>query len=314
VRTLIASFVVALVAATGTSHAQINVRLQTAQDTFLLYEAIPVILAIQNFSARTVELTGEDGKPWLSFLVTDESGNMVGQTELALPATPVLIPAGQTIAHTIDLLPYFQLRARGNFKVQAYISARGTVANSQPLRFTIMHGREIASVTKGLQMADGEKDQYRTYVLMARAMHSGDQLYALVRDDDNGRVFEMVMLGKYTPSVKPSMMVDREGSVHVLFQGAPRSFGYARITSEGRVFERKIFSDYRSSPELVQNEGEVSVVGGEQVYPKIERILTEEDLNPQPLPPIVKKKPWWKFWGSSTTNAPTKSKSASTVP
>jgi hypothetical protein len=309
-RTLAAAAVLLLMAATGSGHAQMNVRLQMEQDTFLLYEAIPVVLMVQNYSARTIELAGTDGKPWLSFLVTDENGNMIGATDVPVANESVLIPSGQTVGYSVDLLPHFQLRHRGNFRVQAYISARGISTHTTPVRFTIMRGRELGSLTRGLLGQPGEREQYRTYVLVARAMQSGDHLYALVRDDANERVFELVSLGRFTPTVKPVMMVDQEGAMHVLFQGGPRAFGYARITSEGQVQERKVLSDYQSTPELVAKEGEINVVGGEQVFPKVERILTEEELNPAPPPPLVKKKPWWKFWGSSTNSAPAKGKSS----
>jgi hypothetical protein len=292
----------ALLAFACGASAQLRVQLDCGRDTFLLYEAIPLVLEIHNYTARTVELAGEEGKPWLSFVVTDENGDLIEPTSDAIPSESILIAAGETVARTVDLLPYYQLRHRGNFKAQAYISAKGVKAVSKPFRFSVMHGRVLTSVTKGLPIRDGEPEQYRTYSLLVRALQEGELLYALVRDDANQRAFELVALGKFLSTMKPEMEVDRDGDFHVLFQSAPRLYGYAHISTEGRLVERKVFSDYMSAPDLSVRDGEVSVAGGEQIYPKVEHIMTEEELNPPPLPPPPKKKPWWKFWGSSSTS------------
>ena len=264
-RKITALFVLGLLVLTGSSvRAQLSVRLQTEQDTFLLYEPIPVILAIQNFSGRPIELSAQVNNPWLSFVVTDENGNIVDRTKVPVPNDSVLIPVGQTVGHRVDLLPLYELRRRGSFRVQAYITGKGLSAASQPLRFTIMHGRELSAVTMGLPPTEGARDQYRTYSLQAHATQDGERLYALVRDDANQRVFELISLGNFVSTVKPDMRVDREGGCHVLFQSAPRMFGYALITSQGRMSERKVFSDYQSTPELVLRDGVVKVIGGEQ--------------------------------------------------
>jgi hypothetical protein len=298
----------ALLVIAGSARAQLSVRLQCERDTFLLYEAVQVGLELQNYSGRTIELTSEGGKSWLSFVVTDESGNMVAPTDEPMPKDSVLLPAGETRWHMVDLLPLYELRRRGNYKVQAYIASRGITAITRPVRFTLMQGRELGSVTRGLPPRVGETDQYRTYVLLTRSTQEGNLLYVLVRDDANQRVFEMIPLGKYLPTMKPVTKLDREGTFHVLLQNGPRAFAYAAITSEGRLHEQKGFTDYMSLPELIEQNGEIRVVGGEQVYPKLERILEEEEETPPPPPPPPKKRPWWKIWGSwssaPNTNAP----------
>jgi hypothetical protein len=302
------SVLIALVvlAATPGTRAQLRVKLSAEQDIFLLYEAIPVTLEIQNFSGRTVELAGEGGKTWLNFVVTDEHSNIIPPTKESMPNETLLIPAGETVSRSVDLLPLYELRQRGFFKAQAYVTSGSVSAMSQPFVFSLMRGRELASVTKGLPPQEGEPEQYRTYSLVMRTLPEGDLLYAMVRDDANDRVFELTQLGKSLSTMKPEFQVDRDANFHALFQSGPRAFGYARISSNGRLLERKVFSDYISTPALSAKDGVVTVTGGEQVFPKVEHIMTEDELNPPPPPPPVKKKPWWKFWGSSssTTNAP----------
>jgi hypothetical protein len=52
-----------------------------------------------------------------------------------------------------------------------------------------------------------------------------------------------------------------------------------------------------SRPRLVNNKGIITVAGGEQIYPKMERILTDAEMNPSAPPAPEKKKSrwWWPF-------------------
>jgi hypothetical protein len=68
--------------------------------------------------------------------------------------------------------------------------------------------------------------------------------------------------------------------------------------------KRFVYSDIMSVPELVaQNDGGVTVQGGEQVYPHVERVMTDEDFRAAPsvIPKPKKHTHWWWPFGSKTT-------------
>jgi hypothetical protein len=106
-------------------------------------------------------------------------------------------------------------------------------------------------------------------------------------------------MGSYIPLGDPSVRFDRAACLHLLYQSGPRAFGYVRVDPSARVLDRAGYSDYSSKPELVSDlDGTVAVRGGEKVFPRSERMLTTEELNPPPPsapPPKPKKKWWWPF-------------------
>ena len=82
-----------------------------------------------------------------------------------------------------------------------------------------------------------------------------------------------------------------------------RSIAYDEIAPDAKIVKRLVFSDVLSAPQLVmQNDGSVIVRGGEQVYPHVERVMTDAELNPpSPPPPKPPKKKWWWPFGPSTS-------------
>src|SRR5689334_14843976 len=103
-RRLIPALVGVLLAA-GSAVAQIEVQVRSAKENFLVYESLPVTVSVRNYSGRTIQLEDTADKPWLGFLVTSEGNSLVPAQAKLGGGEPVLIPAGQTISRTIDLLP-----------------------------------------------------------------------------------------------------------------------------------------------------------------------------------------------------------------
>ena len=287
--------------------AQLAVQVKVEKDTFLVYEPIPVTVSIRNFSGRTLELTGELGKPWLSFLVLDESGGIVPAVGKHKSEGSALIAAGQTVSRTIDLLPLYDIRARGNYRVQARVNGAGTSAISAPIRLTVINGREMWSQTIGLPSKEGVVDEYRTYALLAGRDEQQDLLHVSVRDEQHQIVYGVIALGGFITLTEPDARLDQEGRLHVLYQAGPRSYGYVDIDPYARVLYRAAYSDVNSKPRLVVNNSEITVQGGEKTYPKSERVMSQDELKPPPPPPKPKRHWWWPF-GPSSTPAPAPSK------
>jgi len=296
-----------LLAAAGSAQGQVSINLRLNQDTFLLYESIPAVLSIRNFSGRAIEMTETEDESWLHFMVTDENNGVIAGIGKAKLGGALLIGPGQTVSRTVDLLPLYELRARGNYRVQAQVTSGGVSVISQTEKFTIMQGRELARITTGLPARGEEGDEFRTYALVTHAARQAERLFLSVSEDKKGQVYPLISLGMRIPIGDPELLTDRNGDAHVLFQNGPRSFGYVRVGPKAEVNDRAVYTDTLTKPMLVIQEGVVSVRGGEKVLPKSDRMMTKEELTPPPAPPATTKKHWWWPFGSraSTTNSPT---------
>lgn len=281
----------------GIAMAQLAVTVRSAKDTYLLYEGIPITITIRNYSGRTIQLENSGTTSWLKFLVTDERSQLVPATDQIVGGDAVLVPAGESVTRTIDLLPFYELRSRGSYRVQALVNSGAITATSAGVNLSIIHGRELWSQTVGLPMPEGMPDEYRVYSLVSRRDKDKDLLFIGVRAEPSQAVYSLVPLGHCLSTAEPQARVDKEAHLHVLFQNGPRSYGYVHVDPMAKVIFRGAYSDYMSLPELKVRDGQMVVVGGEQTYPKQERILTDEELNPPPPPPPPppKKKWWWPF-------------------
>jgi len=274
----------------GNALAQLTVQIRVPRSDFLVYESMPVTVNIENFSGHPIQLEDTGETRWLKLLVTT-GNNIVPSTGTITASEPVTIAPGKAISQTIDLLPLFAVRERGSYQVQANVSGPGGIASSAPLQFTLLNGREIWKQTVGLSAGTNE---YRTYALVTRREGNEQALFVSVREEPSRTMYSLVSLGVFLPTEPPQTKLDKDGHLSVLFQNAPRSFGYVRIDSAAKASGWAAYSDFSTRPELVEKEGVVSVIGGEQTYPKSEHILTSEELNPAiiPVQPSPKKK-WW---------------------
>ena len=275
--------------------AQLTVQIRIPQTTLLVYESIPVIVSIQNFSGHQIQLADTGDSRWLKFTVTDRSGSAIPATGALAASELVTIEPGKAVTQTIDLLPLFAIRSRGLYRVQASVHCPAGSAVSTIVDLTLMEGREIWRQTVGLP---GSQNEYRNYALVTRREGNMELLFASVREDSAQAVYSLVSLGELLPTGAPQARLDQRGHLHVLFQNGPRSFGYVHIDPSAKVQALAAYSNFDTWPELTEKDGVISVVGGEQTYPKSEHIMTDDELNPPsqaPVKPKPAKKPWWKF-------------------
>jgi hypothetical protein len=276
----------------------LGVQVRFAKDTYLMYEALPATVSIHNYSGREIQLDEGNQQLSLTFVVTTESGQMIRSLGRPTLVAPVIIPPGQTVAQTIDLLPLYELRDRGTYKVRAQVKMPVGSFESAPVRITIINGRQLWTQAVGLPVSDGSPQEYRTYTLLAWQGPREDSLYVSVRDDAHSMVYSLIPLGSFLTTREPEARIDRAGNLHVLFQNGPRSYGYVEVDPIARPLARAAHSDFTGRPTLTETGGEISVTGGEQTYPKRERVISDEEL-PPPTPPPPPKKPkrhwWWPF-------------------
>ena len=273
--------------------AQLAVQIRMPQTTLLVCESIPVTINIQNYSGHAIQLADTGDSPWLKLTVTDRSGTPIPVTGTLTAGGPVTIEPGKAVAQTIDLLPLFSIRSRGSYRVQASVHCPSGSAASTVIDFTLMQGRELWAQTIGLP---GSRDEYRRYALVTRREGNVELLFVAVREDAEEAVYSLVPLGELLPMGAPQVRLDQQAHLHVLFQNGARSFGYVHIDPSAKALARAAYSNFDTWPELTEKDGVISVVGGEQTYPKSERIMSEDELNPPaPVTPKPKKKSWWPF-------------------
>jgi hypothetical protein len=270
-----------------------------------LFESIPAVVTIRNISGRAIELANRGATPWLNFVITDEAGASLSPVGGALTSEAVAVQPGRSESITVNLLTHFDLRQRGVFTARAVVDADGVQTVSPPVKFTIINGREIWRQTVGLPLAEGETNQqYRTYSLLSRRSAYTEVLYAGVQDEPHGLVYGMIPLGNVIALGEPSAKADGIGHLHVLYRSGPRAINYDEVDPDGRIVKRLVYSDVMSVPQLVaQNDGGVTVQGGEQIYPRVERVMTDEDFRAPPsvIPKPKKHKHWWWPFGPKTT-------------
>ena len=278
--------------------AQLTVQIRLPRPTLLVCESIPVTVNIQNYSGHPIQLADDGDSRWLKFEVTDGSGSAIPVTGTLTASAPVIIEPGKAVTQTIDLLPLFAIRSRGLYKVQASVHSPAGSAVSTVLDFRLMQGREIWTQTVGLP---GSRDEYRNYALVTRRDGNVELLFAAVREDAAQATYSLVPFGELLPTDKPQARLDKQGHLHVLFQNGARSFGYVHIDPAAKVQALAAYSNFDTWPELTEKDGVISVVGGEQTYPKSEHIMTADELNPPtPAPVKPKKKTWWPFGRKSS--------------
>jgi hypothetical protein len=299
------------------ARAQISVQFRMERDTLMLFESIPVTVTVHNFSGHTIDLANQGEAPWLNFLITDVSGSTISPVGNRPAPNPVKIAPGRTVSVAANLLPHYDLRQNGTFIVRAVVEGDGIHALSAPTRFTIIHGREIWKQTIGLPRTEGEtNEEYRTYSLLLRRAENNEVLYAGVQDEAHDLIYGMIPLGDFIELGEPSARADNNGHLHVLYRRGPRSIGYAEIAPDAKVVKHVIYSDILSVPQLVDgSDGAVTVHGGEQVYPRYERMMTDEELKPRPPPPakLPKKKWWWPFSPNKSQSPATNTTSAASA-
>ena len=291
-----------------TVRAQLAVQLSMERETYLLYESMPVAVTIRNVSGRPVKLEDEGERSWLRFSITNPSMSLVPAVGRPAGEQTLTIEPGQTVQRRIDLVPMYELRAVGTFRVQVVLESGSVHAVSAPLQFQIVGGREIWTRTCGLPPRGTSPDEYRTYAAILKRDGQYDVLYISVRDEAHEMVYGVMPLGTYVSVGKPDGQTDKAGNLYFLFRSGPRSFNFAKVEPTGKVADRAVYSNVLSEPKLVVTDtGEIAVRGGEMVYPRDERPV----IQPLPPPEPPKKKKWW--WPFGSEQKPTKAEPAKTA-
>ena len=245
--------------------AQVNVRLDLERDRYLIFESMVATVDINNYSAVPLQLEDRESSPWLRFEINRSTGERISIAGAGFLAGNVTLEPGQTLAKSINLVRFYQIREPGRYRIRA-LARIGNLDGSFASReqtVEVVAGRQMLSKAAGFKDESG-KDGLCNYVLLEVQLGRQIWLYARVEDQQGDTVYGVVPLGEWVTFSAPKANTDKDGNFHVLHQAQPRHFRYSIISPKAVVLKRQSLSNYNSVPDLTRSEdGQVKVTGGE---------------------------------------------------
>jgi len=200
--------------------AQVTVDVALEQEQFLPSESLPVAVHITNRSGQSLHL-GADAN-WLTFDVESADGFIVVKNAEVPVVGEFDLGSSEVATKRVDLAPYFVLTQSGRYHIIATVRIKdwGAEISSQPGSFDVINGAKLWSVKFGVPVPAGASNQppeVRKYTLEeANYLRSQLQLYALVSNESESRVFKVAALGRMVSFGRPEAQLDRLSNLHVL--------------------------------------------------------------------------------------------------
>ncbi len=248
--------------------AQVDAEIALEREALLLYEPIRVLVQLTNLSPKPLDLArAAPEKPWLEIFVARADDTAVPRT--AKPWSPpaaLLLPGRKRILET-DILPAFQIREPGDYRIHVRVNDHGRPAAARTLKLSVERGTTLRQQQALLPPAETSADsRTRLYTLLLHRQGETRELFVRVEDPQQERVFGAFRLGPWVNSADLETKVDREGSLHVLQRAGARVFRYSRVMPNGKIQPQRVFSNIGSPPHLaILGNDAIEVVGGEEI-------------------------------------------------
>ncbi len=244
--------------------AQVTVELVLAQNQFLPCESMPLTVKITNLSGQPIHLGAEAN--WLTFTIESVDSYVVLKNSEVPVQGEFDLESSQMGIKRVDLAPYFTMNRTGRYKIIAtmHIPDWTATVTSEPKNFDIIHGAKIWTQEFGVRLGTNAAPDVRKYTLeQANYLRSQLRLYVQLSDGDETHVLHTEALGDMVSFSSPVAQVDRNSSLHVLWQSGAQIFSYCQVSPEGKVLRSEIYDISLSRPRLgVNQNGEVVVIGG----------------------------------------------------
>jgi hypothetical protein len=266
---LLASLLFLVMSVCASAQQVIQLSAQTQRTNFLLYERVDLMITLTNVSGTDIELSNDEGRPWLNFQVMGEQRRDVFlpvHSERQSKFAPLTLKANETKRLRVDITPLFSFRTEGHYRVAAVVDLPGEgQIVSDPVPFTVQKGRVIVSNVRTVDSIE------RVYSLV-RFSPSSDEtsLYLRVAAPSENTIYANYALGQLVSSVDPAMLLDPLGNVHVLQPTSMGTYLYSRTDPDGKVLDQRLFkssvdpgSGLMVGPRLAKmDDGNVIVQGG----------------------------------------------------
>lgn len=252
--------------------AQIGINLSLSRKEYLCYENIEAEVKITNQTAESIKLEdSKDQKPWLDFyLITKDDYEIKRSQRKWIPPTVHLNP-GEVKTITVNFQPYFLFNESGTYLVSAELNFAGKTISTRSVEFILVQGVNIWKQTFFPKFSDGKSEQ-RVYSLHAHRLKGQNSLYARIENTDLQQVYATVNLGPVVSYGDPECKIDSNGDFFILHQSGTRNFTFHHFSPEGKRLKIRYFSNISSTPKLIKNEkNETLVIGGEEIFEKDEK-------------------------------------------
>ncbi len=246
-------------------HAQIKVEMGFERRLWVLYEPIPVTVAITNLTGHDLTLADANGQSWFSFEVTTNDGRLVPPLDLNYKIPGLRVPTGTTVKHTVNISNMYAVQDIGVYRLRAsiYSADAKKYFSSAKDELEVTEAKTFWQQTIGVPENAGVKGTHRTYSLLTFRQPKFNVLYVRVEDRDSNTIYATSSLGPLIASVEPDFKLDRENKLHVLQLVGPRTFLYSSVGLDGACTQLNYYS-VATQPQLKKDaEGEVFVSGGQ---------------------------------------------------
>ena len=223
----------------GSAHGQLVSSLRLSKSQYVAGEPVIAIVTITNHSGRDLVLQAQNRVPWMDFLIRNLNGRPVTSPQNTTFGA-LKIGAGQSMAREVDLTQHFRLFEPGSFSVAAVVRMPGGQAGDTATNrvvFNLDPGRLYWSQKVGIASKPGQTREFR---VLNFSGEQKSQLYAQVIDNRTGMPLSTFLMGESLSLRKPTVTVDRNQRLHVLFLATPTMYLHCEVDSDGRLLNRQI--------------------------------------------------------------------------
>jgi len=281
-------FLFLLAAVTAPLHAQLRVQVNIPRRLYMVYEPVIATVTITNLAGRDLELRDDGSTQWFGFQIQSGDDRLVSPRNLDYRLDPLLVPAGQTVKRSVNLLELFPITEFGLYRIKASIHSAelSRYFTSAPDNIEISEGRLLWQQTVGVPEGNPGAGSNRVYSLLSFRQPKDNVIYVRVADEDNGVVHCTLPLGRILYANEPFVELDRDNILHVLQIIGPKTWAYSKVGVNGEWLGQKTLVETKSRPKLGKAEtGVVSVRGGREEVPVV------VDASQGPAPKISDRPP-----------------------
>ena len=255
--------------------AQVRVNMRISKRQFVAHEPVLATVTITNHTGRELLIHGEGSgrraMSWLDFSIRNSRGTSLSPVSTA-KFRSVRIPAGQSVAKTVDLNAFYRVSDLGNYSGHAVIRmpGGGGIFNSNRVSFGVTKGHTIFTQRIG----DPASRNLREFQVSTFNASQTSSLYLHLTDVRTGRNIQAFKLGDALTFNKPQATVDGRNNLHVLFLSSPSVFAHSRVSPDGKFLGTNYFKRaVTGAPSLhTYANGKVTVGNGIPFDPKAETV------------------------------------------
>ena len=255
------------------AHAQFTTSVTLNKSNYLTNEAVEATVTITNRSGADVVMGGRGGQSWLTFEVTDPSGNRLPPMRASGEET-LVFKAGSTISRKVMVSDIYPFSDYGNYTVTASVYHPPTQQYyaSNRARALFMDVKPFWEQSFGVPNGLPNAGQIRRYALCQMRDLERTYLYVRLLDDRTNLKLATYSLGNCIMVADPQVTLDAQNRLHVLFMAAPHIYAHVTIDTQGRLVKRLYYKEIKTDrPALtVQADQTIAVQGGQPYDPVAE--------------------------------------------